>query len=693
MCNLSQSLVCYPDPVGDSVRRARWKAFVERVTAVPALTDPADAISASLVARTIDLLLVATALFAVAAALAGTFDPVYALTLPAGLVLLALLRWILSRGHVRGVAYAVCTLGWLFTSADLQLHGPDTVAVGGFVVVIVLAGLTLGAQGAAALTVATAALISPFLLGVVEGRFVAPTGRDRVIHYTTQLALAGTLAAWWAMRTRRLLAELRRSEARRTLLLEGSPDAIVSTDALGGMTFQNRAAEQMFGYPPGEVVGRPWPEFLSMHGADADRLHGQFKATVDDGVGLPLGELTVRHREGHEVVVEAKGMPLWEDRRIVGVVAILRDVSARKRAEAERASLQRQLVQAQRMEAVGRVAGGVAHDFNNLLTIILAAAATGDRAAMGDIREAAQRGVALTRQLLALGRRKAPDPRPTDVNQSITAVRPMLRRVLGADVTLAVDLAPRIPTVVVDAGHLDQVLLNLAANARDAMPKGGTLTLATASLDGRVALHVTDTGTGMDAATLASAFEPFFTTKGERGTGLGLAVVQNIVKEAGGTINCASEPGRGTSFAIHFPASPEAATHPAGPTRAPSRIRLQRVVFVDDNELLRNAMARALEQAGFVVDVFDGGHDVSAIEARLAGAEALITDLVMPGKSGLDLAVELRRRNVRVPILFISGYAEHTLLKQVREVPRSALLEKPFSVEDVAERLADLQSG
>jgi PAS domain S-box-containing protein len=667
----------------------RVKSFVARVVAIPAMRDPADAISASLVGRTIDVLLVGVILFWAAAALAGRLLDLSVVTLLAGLLMLIVLRWLLGRGHVQSVGYALCSLGWLLVGTDLQLHGPDTIAVGGYVVLIVVGGLTLGLRGAVALTAATVALLAPFLLGAVRGGFVAPTGRDRFIHYTTQLVLAGTLAGWWASRTRRLMTDLRRSEMRRSLLLEESPDSIVSADATGVMTFQNRATVRMLGYPASEIVGRPWFEVPPLRGVDAGHLASQFSRLVKNG-NLPTEELTLLHRDGHPVVVDVKGMPLYEDGKMVGSVAILRDITARKKAEAERASLQRQLASAQRLEAVGRVAGGVAHDFNNLLTIILAAADTGDSAAMDDIREAARRGVTLTRQLLTFGGRKSNDPRPIDLHHAMISLRPMLARVLGADVTLELRLAKAVAAVVIDAGQLDQVLVNLVANARDAMPRGGTVTLATELKGDCVELRVVDTGSGMDAATLASAFEPFFTTKGDRGTGLGLAVVHNIVQEARGTIRCTSEPGRGTTFTLGFPVS---AAVPPTPVAQPPGLgaRAQRIVLVDDDALVRQVVVRALKRAGFAVDAFEGGQDVSAIEARLDGADALVTDLVMPGTSGVDLALELRRRHCEVPILFVSGTAEHALISRVREVPRASFLEKPFSAQDVVDRVGEIR--
>jgi two-component system, cell cycle sensor histidine kinase and response regulator CckA len=671
-------------------QREQPKSILGPLAAVPEPSDPADAISASLVAGTVDVLLVSAVLFGLLAALAGRLHAIYAWTLPLGLLLLLSVRWILRRGHVRVAAYGLCGLGWLVVAADLPVHGPNTIALGGFLILIVVGGLTLGLRGAVVLTAATAALLAPYLLGAVHGNFEAPTTRDRLLHYATQLALAGTLAGWWATRTRQLLAKLRRSEARFALLLDASPEAISATDLTGKVTFRNRAAQEMVGYAPGEVVNQTWTELASLQDEDLARLRANLQDVITRGAVGPLLEIKLRHRDGHNLTVELRSVPLLEEGKIVGALSLYRDVSAAKAAEAERASLQKQLINAQRMEAVGLIAGGVAHDFNNLLMVIMSAAETSDARARDDIREAARRGVSLTRQLLAFSGRKQADPRPTDINAAIEALRPMLARVLGEDVVLDLRLAPQRAVVVIDVGQLDQVIVNLAVNARDAMPKGGTLTVSTEVRGDRVDMRVADSGCGMDAATLASAFEPFFTTKGSRGTGLGLAVVQTVVRAVQGTVVCASEPGQGTRFVLSFPASSDAPLDPPAEA-ADSARRSRRVVFVDDNALVRGSLARVLESGGFAVDAFEDGQDVEAIEARLAGADALITDLVMPGRSGVDLALELRRRNCRVPILFVSGYAEAALLERIREVGRSSLLEKPFTLRDLLLRLGELQ--
>jgi PAS domain S-box-containing protein len=547
------------------------------------------------------------------------------------------------------------------------------------------------------------ALFATLLLHIVSFRTSAePSSEVRLVHYVTQLGLAAVLIAWWSVRMRRLLRDLRASEARRALLLEESPDAIISTDSMGVVTFQSRAAERMLGYESNEVLGKRLDEFPGLAPTDLERQRQRLAALVGGG-SVPIEELAMVHRDGNTVLVEAKSVALREDGRVVGVMSIQRDVTARRKAEAERTSLQEQLVGAQRMEAVGRVAGGIAHDFNNMLTVIRAAAeaigrdAGHDRIAVHDIREAAARGASLTRQLLTFSRREHSQPKRTDLHRNIAALRPMIARILGQSVTTEVHLAPSAPAVLIDPGQLDQVLVNLAVNARDAMPDRGTFTVATEVHDGgapesaTVAINVRDTGCGMDAATRAKAFEPFFTTKGDRGTGLGLAVVHGIVHQAGGTISCESEPGRGTTFRLVLPAalgavdlSPSASVINARPA---SR---RRIVLIDDDPLVRRAVARTLERAGVVVDALPAATDAADIVARLDDADALITDVVMPGLSGPDLVDELRRRQCHKPVIFISGYADHELVERVRKSPNSTLVTKPFTAEEIIVQLHKL---
>ena len=666
--------------------------------------DPAGQLSARLVAGIVDLLLVAEGLFTVAALSARAPLPGTAkVTLAAGFVLLGGLRVLVRSGRVRLAAIALCVVAWLAVATDLPVHGQQTVSVGGFMVLVVIGGLAVGPAAAIALAAATVALLALVLLGIVPVVSIpVGSGALRFTHYATQLTLAATLVAWWASHMRALLQQLRASEAQHTQLLEASPDAIVRLDAAGVVTFCNSAVERILGYAPRELVGHRWEETPTARARDVDALRAKVAGSLAGKV-FEASEMEVTHREGHVVILDTKAYPIQEaDGRIVGLVAILRDVSDRRKEQAERRLLREQLVTAQRMEAVGRFAGGIAHDFNNILTVILNATelvgrgnVEADARALDDARDAATRGAALTKQLLTFGRGQSPRPQATDPSRAAAALRPMLDRLIAESVEIRMDLDRSAPAVLIDPGQLDQVLLNMVVNARDAMPGGGAIRIATgravaADGEAHVVIEISDDGSGMDETTMAHMFEPFFTTKGDHGTGLGLAVVHDIVHAAGGTIACESQPGAGTTFRIELPASdiPAAPTPVAPPVAAGSP---RRVVLVDDDPLVRSAVARSLEAEGVLVDVIAPPLDVTAIMARLRVADALVTDIAMPGMTGPDLVEELRRRGSMAPVVFVTGHAEHALLERARNAPRSLVVSKPFTPQDVLARIDELR--
>jgi PAS domain S-box-containing protein len=666
--------------------------------------DPAERLAARLVSAIVDLLLLALVVFYALALLGPVSAPAqYRVTVPIGLCLLFGLRWLVRSGRVRPAAILLCACGWLIIATDLQIHGSNTVAVGGFLLMVVIGGLTLGPAAALSLATATIMLLAFVLLRGGSGDvLVAPSSWTKWVHYSTQLALGSVLVAWWAQGMRRVLNQLRESEARHTQLLEDSPDATVVVDHGGLITFWNSAAEQMLGYPRAAFIGRRWDTVPTLS-ARLDPLHGvnASLSQVANSVDGSVRELELVHRDGHTVTVEVKSVPLHDQGRVAGVISTVRDISARKQAEKERAVLEDQLVRAQRMEAVGRFAGGIAHDFNNILTIIFNAAevirmtSPDGHDAIGDVLEAATRGASLARQLLTFSRHQPTEARATDVNATIVALRPMLVRLVGDDVSIQIDLPEPPPTVLIGLGQLDQILLNLTINARDAMPRGGKIHLTASVVDetgapARVELVFTDNGSGMSAATTAQAFEPFFSTKGERGTGLGLSIVKRIVQQAGGAIGCESELGRGTTFRIALPVVAVPPSLDAPKATDTARREKRRVVLVDDDPLVRLAVGRALQSAGVAVDSMTTPLVVSDIEARLRGACALITDVVMPDMTGPDLVDELRRRGCTTPVLFVSGYAEHALLERIRNASGAALLPKPFTAEDILARLDEL---
>ncbi|MBI3636076.1 MAG: response regulator [Candidatus Rokubacteria bacterium] len=417
---------------------------------------------------------------------------------------------------------------------------------------------------------------------------------------------------------------------------------------------------------------------------------------------LSLVTTTTRLLKGEQVHVTSSSVA--EVDQVATAMAAM--ASERRQTEEALRRSETRLQQAQKMEAVGRLAGGVAHDFNNLLTVLMSGCevlsddyAPDDprRRTLGLIERSADRAAQLTRQLLAFSRRQVLQPKVMDLTPIVSGMAPMLQRLIGEDVELVLQLSPGLAAVRADPGQIEQVVMNLAANARDAMPRGGRLTIATENVEpAGVVLKVSDTGAGMDAKTQAQIFEPFFTTKPTgKGTGLGLATVHGIVEQHAGTIEVESIPGRGTTFTIAFPraeempesvaAAPQGVTPPTGP---------ETVLLVEDEAEIR-ALARAiLTKRGYVVLEADDG--VAALEQseRYDGPiHLLLTDVVMPRMSGPDLASRMKAARPRMKILYISGYATEKLDQHGLAGTGVALLEKPFTPTALAAKVRDVLGG
>jgi PAS domain S-box-containing protein len=446
----------------------------------------------------------------------------------------------------------------------------------------------------------------------------------------------------------------------------------------------NAALAACLGSTQERLVGRRLQETL---GEDAERIVPLYRSVLETGRALVAHDVLRRTADGSRRF-HASLYPVRVGEGVDGVGLVAVDLTERDR-------LERQLVDAQRLEAVGRLAGGVAHDFNNLLTVItgysellLASLAEDDprRGDAAEIRDAAARGSALTRQLLAVGRRQVFSPALLDVNGLVLGLTQMLRRVIGEDVELVVALGQEPALVYADPGQLEQVLLNLAVNARDAMPEGGRLTIAVSrvedSVDGSfVAIEVSDTGEGMDEETRARVFEPFFTTKlAGKGSGLGLATAHGIVQQSGGCVSVASAQGQGTTFTVMLPRMTGDVTAPQGGERS------ETVLVVEDEPLVRDFARTVLETHGFRVLVAENGP--SALAACAAEPVALVlTDMVMPGMTGADLAAAVEETHPGTAVVLMSGYSHEVLAGRVPSERVSGMLVKPFTPQQLVARV------
>ena len=503
-------------------------------------------------------------------------------------------------------------------------------------------------------------------------------------------------------------AALRRSEEQYRTLIESAQDVIFALTPNGVVRALNPAFEVLTGWSLEEWIGRPFAELL--HEEDV-------RAALDlFGGGLRLGRTpntTFRFRTvaGSYLIGEVHANLHFQDGKAVGILGIIRDITDRVR-------LEDQLRQAQKMEAVGRLAGGVAHDFNNLLTaiggysgLLLADLAPSDprRADVEEIKKATERAAALTRQLLAFSRRQVLQPRVLDLNAVIAGAEKLLRRLIGENIALVTRFDPALGAVRADAGQIEQVVMNLAVNARDAMESGGTLTMETRNFEvvatrrmpdrdamppGRYAqLRVSDTGTGIDAETKRHIFEPFFTTREKgKGTGLGLATVYGIVKQSGGFIWVDSEPGQGAVFTLDLPQVDALAegAEPRAEDRA-GRVGTETVLVVEDEAQVRTVAREALRVHGYtVLEAPDA--DVALRIARGSGKaiDLLLTDVVMPGLSGKQLAEILVAEQPGLRVLFMSGYTDDALSSHGVLRPGVHYLQKPFSPDLLAQKVREV---
>ena len=509
---------------------------------------------------------------------------------------------------------------------------------------------------------------------------------------------------------------LRDSQERLLGIISSAMDAIITVDNDQKIIVFNRAAEQIFRCPATEAIGQAIDKFIPERFREAHRKH--IRSFGETGVSSRSmespGTLMGVRADGEEFPVEATISQVKTVSETLYSV-ILRDISVRKRTEDE-------LRQAQKMEAVGHLAGGIAHEFNNYLGIIMGYSDLmaeeeieneSLRLGLTEIKGATQKAASLTRQLLAFSRKQVIEPTVLDLNASIWEVHKLLRRLIPANIDVIPVLHPDLGKVKVDPAHIQQILINLVVNARDAMPQGGKISIETAGvvLDEEFAsryfdvvpgeyimISVGDNGEGIDAETLTHIFEPFFTTKkAGKGTGLGLSTTYGIVKQSGGHITVASVRGRGTTFRIYFPKLSDAESSPVSHPVAheePPPTGTATILLVEDESGLRRLMSKVLEKQGYrVLETKDGQEALSICQDSLAHVDLVVTDYAMPRMTGLQLKEKVVALRPSVKFLLVSGYAEGVL----EDSPQQSLnggdfLEKPFLPEELARKVREILS-
>ena len=533
--------------------------------------------------------------------------------------------------------------------------------------------------------------------------------RNAILHLTL-FALVAVLICWFNAALRSAQKGLRYSESNFRSLVTHAPYGICRCDSAGILLEANPALVKILGYASSsELVGcnlanqyadtQEWVN-LADHFRSLKRFHGQVAEWVC--------------KDGSSVMVRLSGRAIRSEGYDAFFELFAEDVT-------EQRALEQQLRQAQKMEAVGRLAGGIAHDFNNLLMVIsgycefLQERIGSDAPLRGSVQEiakAAERATSLTRQLLAFSRKQMLAPKVLDLNALVKENLKMLTRMIGEDIDLVMRAGAEIGTVKADPGQIDQVIINLAVNARDAMPHGGKLTIETADVTcdeeyarshpplttgEYVMLAISDTGGGMDAATQSHIFEPFFTTKGLKGTGLGLSTVYGIIQQSRGHIQVSSEPGKGTSFKIYLPrvgATGQAILPEPSVTTAKPEQALETILLVEDESSLRNLSRQYLENQGYtVLEAADGAVAIQICNSHPAPIHLLLTDLIMPGINGRELARRVCAMRPETKVLCMSGYTENVIAHNAILEEGIALLQKPFSLSTLRTKVREKLSS
>jgi two-component system cell cycle sensor histidine kinase/response regulator CckA len=538
-------------------------------------------------------------------------------------------------------------------------------------------------------------------LSVLEAQFSGTLGAlARRLAWQSTAGVAGAglaLGVLGVFLTTRLLRRIQRSEAHFRSLVEHSHDAVAVLARDGRIVFHSAGVERQLGYA--DVAGRSALDFV--YAGDREEASEVLGRAFQRGARGGVRALRMMHADGSVRIHEAVAGPLADLQPGGAVVVSTRDVT-------ERRALERQLVEGQRLESLGRLAGGVAHDFNNLLTVILGSATDAldhpapehdHRERLGEIVHAAERAAGLTRQLLSFASRQIVAPHDFDLAEQLRAEEPLLRRLAGSRVDFSLDVCDGPATVRADPSQIEQVVLNLVTNARDAMPEGGMLRVSLercaappglAGSAGAVKLTVCDTGKEMDEEARERAFEPFFTTKGHgRGTGLGLPVCLGIVKQCGGEISFENTPGGGTTFTVLLPLSAGVSVRPPAPK--PARAGTEIVLLVEDEPAVRRIAAATLRRSGYRVIEAASAAD-ARVEAQAAhgAVDLLLTDVEMPGGGGRALASQLRAEMPEIRVLFVSGHTDDEDLLRDVERSRTPFLAKPFGPAELLRKVREV---
>lgn len=564
------------------------------------------------------------------------------------------------------------------------------------------------------------ALIVTLMLTAGIASFIFPFMRERASEFDTlhmSLAVRGLIglvllfdlyAIYQQLQIYRMRHQLVEREQLFRLISENAADMIAVVDTNGKRLYNSPAYERILGYTQEELASTSPLE--QVHPDDRAKVEEAAKEARAGGVGRSI-EYRMRHKNGTWRQMESTANTVCNAQgKVESLIIVNRDITDRRH-------LEEQFRQAQKMEAVGRLSGGVAHDFNNLLGVIIGYSEflqerldVSDplRASVEEILKAGKRAASLTRQLLAFSRQQVLDPKVLDLRVAVADMEKLLRRLIGEDIELTTVLDPQLGKVKADQGQLEQVIMNLAVNARDAMPQGGKLTihLENTVLDQDyvrrypypvlpgpyVLLMVSDTGTGMDAETKARAFEPFFTTKEKgKGTGLGLSTVYGVVKQSGGYIDVESAPGTGTTFKIFLPrVHQEVATERQHVDASATGRGNETILIAEDETSLRTLTSSTLEMSGYKVLQAKDGFEALEVSRKHDGAiDLLLTDIVMPGMGGRALAEELGRERKEMRIVYMSGYTGQAVGSQGPVEPGSFYLHKPFTRQALTQKIRE----